>query len=617
MKYCWTLLSLFVLFHKSLQAQENQKLDSLLQLYTSMSDDVEKVNLLDHIYDQTLFAKTSKDAFIIAQKQLKIATRIKYVIGKGKAYHNHANYFRNIYEFDSARYYYKKSLDIWNVTNYPKGLYSTFYGWGKIEQLSGNFDLALAKYDSLIRISLQLNIGRDLALAKREKATVYMDKSSYKLAIAELLEALKILDSCEKKDLRLKADLLVGLGRTETLRENYLSALKPLNEGLDIFENLNDPVWIAIAQIELGLAHMHLGELYKSEVFFSKSLNYSLKHENKVFEAISLMNLGITYRKKGDLKKSLEHLNKTLNIGKSSSNNLAATYNEIGNTYLDGKKYSKAIENYSKAIKISDSTENTADLKNAYQWRSKAYEESGKYKNSLIDHKQFQLLKDSIFNTTKSKQIEELRTIYDTEKKEQQIALQEKEITVLEQKEEISTLQKIVLGSMLIVSLFGFYGIRQKLKRNKLEKERVDVELAFKKKELTTHALNLARKNETLENLKVKAQELKEKETTTTGYNQLIRSINFDLQDDNNWENFSRYFEQVHKDFNSNIKSKYPEVTSNELRLMALLKMNLSSKEIANILNISPEGIKKARYRLRKKLDITTEDSLQDLVLSL
>ena len=187
----------------------------------------------------------------------------------------------------------------------------------------------------------------------------------------------------------------------------------------------------------------------------------------------------------------------------------------------------------------------------------------------------------------------------------------------MEQKEEISTLQKIVLGSLLIISLFGFYGIRQRLKRNKLEKERVDAELAFKKKELTTHALHLAKKNEVLEGLKQKAEALKEDEASNKGYQQLIRTINFDLQDDNNWENFARYFEEVHKDFNSNVKSKYPEVTSNELRLMALLKMNLSSKEIANILNISPEGIKKARYRLRKKLAITTEDSLQDLVLSL
>ena len=141
--------------------------------------------------------------------------------------------------------------------------------------------------------------------------------------------------------------------------------------------------------------------------------------------------------------------------------------------------------------------------------------------------------------------------------------------------------------------------------------------MAFKKKELTTHALHLAKKNEVLEGLKQKAKELKTNEASNNGYQQLIRTINFDLQDDNNWENFSRYFEQVHKDFNSNVKSKYPEVTSNELRLMALLKMNLTSKEIANNLKISPEGIKKARYRLRKKLDITTEESLQDLVLSL
>lgn len=155
------------------------------------------------------------------------------------------------------------------------------------------------------------------------------------------------------------------------------------------------------------------------------------------------------------------------------------------------------------------------------------------------------------------------------------------------------------------------------MKRNKLEKEKVDAELAFKKKELTTHALHLAKKNEVLEDLKQKAETLKQTDASKNGYQQLIRTIDFDLQDDNNWKNFSRYFEEVHKDFNSNVKERFPDITANELRLLALLKMNLSSKEIANILNISQEGIKKARYRLRKKLNIATEDSLQDLVLSL
>lgn len=61
----------------------------------------------------------------------------------------------------------------------------------------------------------------------------------------------------------------------------------------------------------------------------------------------------------------------------------------------------------------------------------------------------------------------------------------------------------------------------------------------------------------------------------------------------------------------------YPEVSNNDLRLMSLLKLNLSSKEIANILNISVEGVKKARYRLRKKLNLNTEESPQELVIEL
>ena len=233
----------------------------------------------------------------------------------------------------------------------------------------------------------------------------------------------------------------------------------------------------------------------------------------------------------------------------------------------------------------------------------------------------YKSINDSVYNIEKSREIERLKTEFETKEKEQQIAIQENEIELLEEKEKVSALQKSLLGGGLLLSLalvgFGFYGFKQKIARNKLEKEKVDAELDYKKKELTTHALHLAKKNEVLESLKLKAQELKNSETAANGYQQLITTINFDLKDDNNWENFSKYFQEVHNDFNYKVKQKFPDVTSNELRLMSLLKMNLSSKEIANILNISQEGIKKARYRLRKKLNITSEDSLQDLVLSL
>ena len=136
-------------------------------------------------------------------------------------------------------------------------------------------------------------------------------------------------------------------------------------------------------------------------------------------------------------------------------------------------------------------------------------------------------------------------------------------------------------------------------------------------KELTTHALHLAHKNEVLLDLKAQLKELKSDSPNSRSYQNVINTINLDINNDSNWEQFRTYFEDVHKDFNANVKRNYPEVSANDLRLMSLLKMNLSTKEIANILNISTEGVKKARYRLRKKLNLTTEDSLQELVIEL
>ena len=364
---------------------------------------------------------------------------------------------------------------------------------------------------------------------------------------------------------------------------------------------------------------MSLEQLSNAQKYFSESLEIATEIGNEEIKGNALIALAGVYRESEDLNKAKDFAERALEIHSKLGykKSIAADLMELAKIGIANNNPEEALDHLNQTIQISSEIGAKDILSESLQLRYTIHKKQRNFTLALSDHEMFKSVNDSIFDKTKSQQIEELRTIYDTEKKEQQIALQEKEITVLEQKAEISTLQKILLGGLLVLSLIGFYGIRQRLKRNKLEKEKVDVELAFKKKELTTHALHLAKKNEVLEGLKQKAEELKANEESKKGYQQLIRTINFDLQDDNNWENFSRYFEEVHKDFNSNVKTKYPQVTSNELRLLALLKMNLSSKEIANILNISPEGIKKARYRLRKKLDITTEDSLQDLVLSL
>lgn len=611
------LCSCFVL---KIRAQENKTLDSLLRILDTRKFDTVRVTTLGNLFHETIF-NNPKMAIAYADEELKLSKKLKFKKGSADANFHKGVYFYSYGKPDSSFYHLKKAEKLYKSLNDFKGENSVIYVTALNQSGLGNLDEALevlekyiANYKTKVKDSSAIfQIGKAYA----QRGDWQMQKGNYKMALKDVLKGLRIIEKFN--DPIRKADALSVLSSIERAQKNFSEALEYDLEALKIYRNKNDKFFEAATLNDLGLIYGALKQKDSALSSLEQSLAIFRELNEPTSSGIALMAIANLNIQKGDYNSSLTNLEESISLLTSVGDKakLAQALLLKGITENKMNKPKQGLRYMNQAIDLAESINVLDIISSGHKERSAVYSKLKDYEMALKDHKKFIIFKDSMFNISKSKQIEELRAIHNTEKKEQQITFQEKEIIVLEQQASISNLQRLLMGVGLLLSLIGFYALRQKMKRNKLEKEKVDAELDFKKKELTTHALNLARKNETLENLKQKAQELKETEATGTGYSQLIRSINFDLQDDNNWENFSRYFEEVHRDFNRNIKSKYPQVTSNELRLMALLKMNLSSKEIANILNISPEGIKKARYRLRKKLDLTTEDSLQDLVLSL
>ncbi|MEP3208750.1 MAG: tetratricopeptide repeat protein [Maribacter sp.] len=605
-------------------AQQNQKLDSLLNVLKTHEEDTLKVATLEELFLEELYSDPGKAKKYIEQS-LTLSKKLDFSDGEGFAnYYLGAGYYQTIGKNDSARYYINEALSVFKRIKHKEYIVKMTNALGVVEYTAGNYQKAIEYYNTGIEYSRENKHWDNLANRLGNKSLAYITKGDYNLGVKYSIESLKLFDSLSSKSntLQLKihtATAAVRVGYAEMGLENYEEALKYFNRALHIYNNIDDVVHMGHTYSDIGNVHLELGNYDAAIENYMKTLAIAKEKEVPIMRGYVLVNLGKAYKHKNNYEKALSILEEGLPINKEfgTKDDLALNLKQLGHTLMKKGDRDVALSYFNKSVALADSIGAAEILSESYLNRAEVYAELKDYQNAYVDQKKHQFINDSIFTFKKSQQIEELRTIYDTEKKEQQIALQEREITVLEQQKKISAQQKLLLGGGLLFSLLGFYGLRQKMKRNKIEKEKVDAELEFKRKELTTHALNLARKNETLENLKSKAEELKEKENAGSGYNQLIRSINFDLQDDNNWENFSRYFEEVHKDFNSKVKTKYPDVTSNELRLLALLKMNLSSKEIANILNISGDGIKKARYRLRKKLDLTTEDSLQDLVVNL
>lgn len=150
--------------------------------------------------------------------------------------------------------------------------------------------------------------------------------------------------------------------------------------------------------------------------------------------------------------------------------------------------------------------------------------------------------------------------------------------------------------------------------RIKARNEKLQQDVLSKSQELANSTFNLVRKNEILIQLKEALEDNHRLEGNKSN-KQLIRLIDRHLTDEEDWKVFETNFNQVHEVFFKKLKSEYPELTPGDLRLAAYLKMNLSSKEIAPLLNISLRGVENKRYRLRRKMDLETDTNLTDYLM--
>ncbi|WP_373071738.1 triple tyrosine motif-containing protein [Zeaxanthinibacter enoshimensis] len=154
--------------------------------------------------------------------------------------------------------------------------------------------------------------------------------------------------------------------------------------------------------------------------------------------------------------------------------------------------------------------------------------------------------------------------------------------------------------------------IKAKRKIVQLKNEQLKQEIESKNRELAASTMNLIKKNELLGQLKSQLETVGKDPRIKS----VIRTIDRNINNEDDWKIFEEAFNNADKDFLKRIKDLHPQLTSNDLRLCAYLRLNLSSKEIAPLLNISVRSVEVKRYRLRKKIDLPRENSLTDYILS-
>ena len=152
-----------------------------------------------------------------------------------------------------------------------------------------------------------------------------------------------------------------------------------------------------------------------------------------------------------------------------------------------------------------------------------------------------------------------------------------------------------------------------------LKEENLSLEIKKKNSELASSTLNNIKKNELLTNLIIDIDKIDKDILNSSLHSpikKVLKKINNHLTDKDDWLVFELHFRNAHADFFDKLREKHPDLSSNDIKLSAYLKLNLSSKEIASLMNISIKSVEQGRWRLRKKLNLPKDSSLVNYIQS-
>ncbi|WP_187271142.1 helix-turn-helix and ligand-binding sensor domain-containing protein [Neolewinella aurantiaca] len=148
----------------------------------------------------------------------------------------------------------------------------------------------------------------------------------------------------------------------------------------------------------------------------------------------------------------------------------------------------------------------------------------------------------------------------------------------------------------------------------RINNQRLQEDINSKNREVANSTMSLVRKNELLQQIK---ENLLSNQNPEKSIAQVIQTIDKNLDEGETWSLFKEAFENADQDFFKKVKELHPELSPNDLKLCAYLRLNLSSKEIAPMLNISPRSVEVKRYRLRKKINLEPKAGLVEYIMSL
>ena len=513
----------------------------------------------------------------------------------------------------------------------------------------GIFDLALDYHLKALEINRRLNDSLEMAVNYTNIGISYKLTGAYGKAIEAFNHALQI-DERTGTENEIAVDYN-NIGSVYHAWGRYEDALRFYRKAWEIDFTRGNKNKLAIRLSNIALVYLDMNNIDEAIRNYEIALKIDREQENQVKIPVRLQGLGKAYHVKKSYDKALVYFNEALerfqNLGNDSR--IAVLHTYLGELYADWGKTGQAEIHYKKGLQMGEKLGMKPTILDAATGLYNLNKQSGNFREALEYFELFAATNHEIFNENNQRQINEFRIRYETKKTENEniLLIKENETRRTTQQFLVAIIFALLTGTISLFYAFRFKSkllnqnklllnkeqelmrleqARNELERHNLEdklfaekqfgrlqKEKFEAEIEYKNRELANSTLALINKNEVLNEIRSKLN------TTITGETlaDVIRFINLNFDQDHNWNRFKMDFEAIHPGFFNRLKENFPDFSENVIRLCAYLLIGLSSKEIAQLMNVSIDAVNKNRQRLRKRLNLEPEADLTEFLKQL
>lgn len=543
---------------------------------------------------------------------------------------------------DSALHDLEIAISLSAKIDYTEGLANLYFQKGNILYKQNMYQEAIDYYSKSIELSGTIDNILLKAKSLERMASVHLAADDPYHALKLYYESLPLFEKVKDKEGIAKVYNIIGIYKTDT--QQYDSAEVYLQKAIKLNQEINNVRGINQSQGNLGYLFVLTGKKDSAEKIYLKLVTTLIELKDSLSLSVIYYDLCLLSQQQNDYLTSQDYLKKAIFISEKTKDTalLKVLYLSSGELYINVNKPDSATMTLNKSISYSQAINDAKTEMEALTLLAELNIASGDYLNGISKLHQVSILKDTLHlrKTKYNTKTSELQ--YENEKKKMQIELQQSSINSTRKTEKLYKVlwvislslvilfiivlvlqmrhirnRKEIFNKKLVINNLEIDRIQKEEEINKLKISKFTEELCVKEQELVNIALRIEQKNELLDQINKKITDTFKKETDSkysTLLNELVTSINKKHGKQQDTDIFNQQFTSIHQGFFDNLKSKNPKLTKTDLKFCAYLRIHLSSSQIATILNVTNEAIRKTRYRIRKKINLSPKESLEDYI---